>query len=86
VLFANWSERPPAVFRLGIREGIRCAGCCWGLMLVMLAVGLMNLLWMALLALFTLLVKSSKGSGLARVGGAILLVWAFLVLLISNYG
>jgi predicted metal-binding membrane protein len=34
---------------LGIRHGIFCVGCCWALMLVMFAVGVTNLDWMAVL-------------------------------------
>jgi predicted metal-binding membrane protein len=37
-------------FRLGARHGLFCVGCCWALMLVMFALGVANLIWMALLA------------------------------------
>ena len=47
--FANWSTVPRTVFRLGLRQGLYCLGCCWAMMLVMLAVGVMNVVWMALL-------------------------------------
>ena len=36
-------------FKLGARHGAFCVGCCWALMLIMFAVGVANLLWMALL-------------------------------------
>jgi predicted metal-binding membrane protein len=36
-------------FRLGTRHGLFCVGCCWALMLVMFAVGVASLIWMALL-------------------------------------
>jgi predicted metal-binding membrane protein len=35
--------------RLGVRHGVFCVGCCWALMLVMFAVGVASLVWMALL-------------------------------------
>jgi predicted metal-binding membrane protein len=35
--------------RLGVRHGAFCVGCCWALMLVMFAVGVASLVWMALL-------------------------------------
>jgi len=44
---AKWSTRPAQVFRLGLHQGLYCLGCCWAMMLVMFAVGLMNILWMA---------------------------------------
>jgi len=43
-------EGAAGAFRLGIANGVQCVGCCGGLMLVLLAVGLMNLGWMAALA------------------------------------
>jgi predicted metal-binding membrane protein len=36
-------------FELGGRHGLFCVGCCWALMLVMFAVGVASLIWMALL-------------------------------------
>ena len=46
-LFANWSTERTDVFRLGLREGLHCLGCCWAMMLLMFAVGVMNVVWMA---------------------------------------
>lgn len=37
--------------RLGLHHGFYCVGCCWAEMLVMFAVGVMNLLWMGLITL-----------------------------------
>lgn len=48
---ANWSNSPWQVFGLGVRQGLYCVGCCWAVMLVMFAVGLMNVVWMAVLGL-----------------------------------
>lgn len=36
-------------WRLGLRHGLSCLGCCWALMLVMFATGVGSLLWMLLL-------------------------------------
>ncbi|WP_354217826.1 MULTISPECIES: DUF2182 domain-containing protein [unclassified Arthrobacter] len=33
--------------RAGFWHGGYCVGCCWSLMLVLVAVGLMDILWMA---------------------------------------
>ena len=52
-------------------------------MLVMFAVGVMNVFWMALIALFTLVEKQGGGPLITRLAGAILLVWAMALLLIS---
>ena len=48
-----------AAFRLGIRHGAFCLGCCWAVMLVMFAVGVSNLVWMA--ALTALMVYEKIG-------------------------
>jgi predicted metal-binding membrane protein len=71
--FANWSTAPPAVFRLGARQGLDCLGCCWATMLVMFAVGVMNVLWMAGLGLAMTAEKLSATSRLSRVIGVVFL-------------
>src|SRR5262245_61781925 len=44
--FANWKTTARGVFRLGLKQGLFCLGCCWAMMLVMFAVGVMNVIWM----------------------------------------
>lgn len=46
---ARWRNGPSG-FRLGFSHGLYCVGCCWVLMATALAIGVMNLVWMALLA------------------------------------
>jgi predicted metal-binding membrane protein len=66
---------------LGLRHGAYCAGCCWALMALLLVGGVMNVLWIVLLALLALLVRNtSKGLQLARLTGIALTagsVWLF---------
>ncbi|TPI38971.1 DUF2182 domain-containing protein [Mesorhizobium sp. B2-9-1] len=83
VLFARWSAKSGRIFRLGLEQGVWCLGCCWALMLVMFAVGAMNVFWMALIGLFTLIEKQTAGRVASRIAGAILLVWAAALLLVS---
>ena len=83
ILFANWSAMPVRIFRLGLEQGLWCLGCCWALMLVMFAVGAMNVFWMALIGLFTLIEKQTTGGLPTRLAGAILLVWAAALLVVS---
>lgn len=83
ILFARWTTSPAGVFRLGAEQGVWCLGCCWALMLVMFAVGVMNVFWMALIGLFTLLEKQSRGRLASHLAGAILLVWGAGLLLVS---
>ncbi|MBZ0215447.1 MAG: DUF2182 domain-containing protein [Fimbriimonadaceae bacterium] len=74
--FANWRERASGIFGLGVWQGLVCLGCCWALMLIMFTVGLMNLVWMAILGIVMLLEKIvPKPDLLRRAIGAGLLVW-----------
>ena len=72
------------IFQLGLQQGVWCIGCCWALMLVMFVVGTMNIFWMALMALFTIVEKRTINPLATRVAGALLLVWALALLLISG--
>lgn len=83
VLFSRWTTMPSGIFRLGVEQGLFCLGCCWALMLVMFAVGLMNVFWMALLGVFALAEKQLNGAVISRVAGVILLVWGAALLLLS---
>ncbi|WP_083656466.1 DUF2182 domain-containing protein [Mongoliimonas terrestris] len=60
-------------FRLGLAEGIACLGCCWALMAVMFAAGLMNLVAMAFLGALMGTEKLANGLWLTYVIGGILL-------------
>jgi len=82
-LFGKWSDRPARVFRLGMEEGLFCAGCCWALMLVMFAVGMMNVFWMALLTMVAIVEKSKHAQWLTPASGVILLVWAAALMFIQ---
>ena len=44
----GWRDGHIGAFRTGVGNGLWCAGCCAGAMLVLLAVGLMSFWWMAL--------------------------------------
>jgi predicted metal-binding membrane protein len=44
-------------FRMGVEHGTYCVGCCWVLMLLLFAVGIMNLVWVAALAAIVLVQK-----------------------------
>jgi predicted metal-binding membrane protein len=35
---------------MGGEHGAYCVGCCWGLMVILFALGVMSLLWMAIVA------------------------------------
>ena len=67
---------------LGLRHGLSCVGCCWILMALLFVGGVMNVLWIALLALLVLLEKLTPfGRWVARVAGvAFIAAGAWIVL------
>ncbi|MEI8274621.1 MAG: DUF2182 domain-containing protein [Hyphomicrobiales bacterium] len=86
--FTNWATTPRGVFKLGLRQGLFCLGCCWAMMLVMFAVGIMNVVWMAALGIVMTLEKMGTGKrftyaigvlliagGVAFVGSAVMAHW-----------
>jgi predicted metal-binding membrane protein len=50
-LLAHWRDGLRGAARLGAIHGGYCVGCCWMLMLVLLAVGVMSIAWMAIVSL-----------------------------------
>jgi predicted metal-binding membrane protein len=64
--FSHWTEKRSGVFRLGLDQGLFCLGCCWAMMLVMFAVGTMNVVWMAVLGVLMTLEKLSTGLRFTR--------------------
>src|SRR5262249_60797859 len=66
--------------RVGAHHGAYCVGCCWGLMVILIAVGVMNIVAMIGLAAVVLLEKVWRGGPAAgRLAGA-----AFLALAVAT--
>jgi predicted metal-binding membrane protein len=80
-----WRHYRPGVanaWRLGLRHGMFCLGCCWALMLLMFAVGVGSLAWMAALTGIMVVEKTSRfGRRLVPVVGVALLIWGAFTLL-----
>jgi predicted metal-binding membrane protein len=49
-VLGGWRPGRLGALRMGAEHGAYCVGCCWGLMIVLFAVGVMSLFWMALVA------------------------------------
>jgi predicted metal-binding membrane protein len=71
----------PGSLMLGVRHGAYCVGCCWALMALLLVGGVMNVLWIVLLAFLILLEKVAPfGHQIALLAGMVLIacgVWLF---------
>jgi predicted metal-binding membrane protein len=62
----------PGCLQLGFLHGAYCIGCCWILMALLFVVGVMNVLWIAILSLLVLLEKLTPwGRLVARAAGAV---------------
>ncbi len=77
-LMVDWRPGIRGAIRLGGRHAAYCVGCCWLLFVVLFAVGVMALPWMALIALAIFLEKSIPGRGgtavSVGVGGTLIVV------------
>ena len=72
--FAHWATTPRGVFRLGVKQGLYCVGCCWAMMLVMFAVGVMNVVWMAALGMVMTIEKIAAGKRFTYAVGVVLMI------------
>lgn len=74
-LMSEWRDGRWGTLVMGLKHGAYCVGCCWILMALLLVAGVMNLLWVAAIALFALVEKvAPKGERLGRIMGAALIV------------
>jgi len=69
-LLSEWRNGAKGAWVMGVRHGAFCVGCCWGLMALLFVGGVMNLLWIALLAGAVLIEKLLPfGATLAKLAG-----------------
>jgi len=67
--------------RVGIHHGATCAGCCWGLMILLVAVGVMNVAAMAALAVVIFVEKLWRyGKPFGRAVGVLLVATGILAI------
>ena len=79
-LLNEWRDGARGALAMGVQHGFYCTGCCWLLMLVLFVVGVMNLLWIALLTAFVLLEKTlPQGLWISRASGGALIVWGMWI-------
>ena len=70
-LSRHWRKGRAGAFRMGVEHGAYCLGCCWTLMALLFVGGIMNIYWIAGLAIIVLLEKiMPRGDRLARVLGS----------------
>jgi predicted metal-binding membrane protein len=75
-------RRRQGPLQLGLTHGLYCLGCCWALMLLLFYGGVMNLYWIAGLAVIVLAEKlTPAGQWLAWFFGGGLIVWGVALLM-----
>lgn len=75
-LTTEWREGTRGALVMGLRHGGYCVGCCWALMALLFVAGVMNLLWVAALAVLVLLEKTlPRGIQVARALGVLMAAW-----------
>lgn len=62
---ARWRPGAGSALLMGAESGAYCVGCCWALMLLLFVAGVMNLLWVALIAGFVFVEKLLPAGRLA---------------------
>jgi predicted metal-binding membrane protein len=81
VLLGGWRDGGSGALRMGARNGVWCVGCCWALMASLFALGVMSVVWMALVAGVIAVEKTLPGRRVITFGTALLLLVLGVLLL-----
>ncbi len=73
-LISDWRDGLWGAWRMGVRHGLYCLGCCWALMALLFIGGVMNLLWVAALTALVAIEKlAQKGDVAAQLLGGLMI-------------
>ena len=77
----HWRPGAEGAFRMGLGHGAYCLGCCWFVMALLFVGGVMNLIWVAVIAIFVAAEKMfPHGAWIGRItGGAMIAAGAYLI-------
>jgi predicted metal-binding membrane protein len=76
----RWKSGATGALRMGIDHGLTCLGCCWALMLVLFATGVMNFAAVAALTLLVLIERTiSRGRAVGIAAGVMLVLWGVVI-------
>ena len=80
-LARHWRPGNAGAVRMGVAHGLYCVGCCWLLMALLFAGGIMNLFWIAVLAILVLAERAlPAGRLVSRIAGFLLIAGGIYVL------
>lgn len=81
-LAQHWQDGCGGTLAMGVGHGFYCVGCCWALMALLFAGGVMNLLWIVGLTLWVFIEKAAPGGRwLGNAMGVVLMAAAVTLLL-----
>ncbi|VVB90663.1 Uncharacterised protein [uncultured archaeon] len=73
-IMGKWRDGKAGAFFMGVQHGKYCVGCCWAFMILLFVGGVMNLLWVSIIAIFVFIEKVAYHQ-LSKVAGFLLVVW-----------
>lgn len=80
-LMTEWRDGRWGGLLMGVRHGVFCVGCCWALMGLLFVLGVMNLAWIAVLALIVLIEKlTPPGRLFGAATGFTLVLWGIALI------
>jgi predicted metal-binding membrane protein len=82
-LLGSWRDGLSGAVKMGARHGSWCVGCCWALMASLFALGVMSVVWMALVAGLIALEKLLPSRRIATYGTAALLLALGVLMLVA---
>jgi predicted metal-binding membrane protein len=82
-LLGSWRGGRAGALRMGATHGAWCAGCCWALMASLFALGVMSIVWMALIAGLIALEKTLPWRRVGTYGTAGVLIVLGVLLLVA---
>ena len=85
LLLGSWRDGRAGALRMGLKNGAWCVGCCWALMASFFALGIMSVVWMAIVAGLIAIEKTLPWRRVATYGtAAVLLVLGVLLLAVPD--
>ena len=83
LLLGGWRDGASGALVMGAQNGASCVGCCWALMGALFALGIMSLVWMALIAALIALEKTLPWRRIALYGTAVVIGGLGLLVLVA---
>jgi predicted metal-binding membrane protein len=81
LLLGSWRDGRSGALRMGAKNGAWCVGCCWALMASFFALGIMSIVWMAVIAGLIAIEKTLPWRRVATYGTTTVLLVLGLLLL-----